>query len=54
MFRSDVPDEPVLRRRIYDIRPRRDRVHGVRPGGPRRSHDLHISKVKIKNVFILF
>lgn len=43
-YRANVPDEPVLRRRVPHLRAGRDRLHGVRPGGSHRPHDLYISK----------
>ncbi|XP_039301331.1 innexin shaking-B [Nilaparvata lugens] len=39
---ANVPDEPVLRRGVPDVRNRRGDVHGVRPGGAHRPHDLHL------------
>lgn len=41
-FRSDVPDEQILRWRFPDVRHRRGDVHGERPGGEDRPHDLHL------------
>lgn len=41
--RPDVPDEPLLRRRLPDVRLRGDRVHEQRRGEPRGSDDTNLS-----------
>lgn len=42
--RSDVHDEPLLRRCVSDVRRGRDPVSGERPGRPSGPNDLHISQ----------
>uniref|UniRef100_A0A8D8QIF0 Secreted protein n=1 Tax=Cacopsylla melanoneura TaxID=428564 RepID=A0A8D8QIF0_9HEMI len=42
-YRSNVPDEQILRRCLSHVRNRRDHIHGKRPGRQDRSDDLHLS-----------